>query len=94
MSDERKRGRPPGQTPPRTNLHIELPEKLLAALDYEAGEQEMSRNALIITAIRHYLMDRHDTLAQHDAWVTEQTGERPPLDAERLRFWRAAGLVK
>jgi Ribbon-helix-helix protein, copG family len=71
-----------------------VPDPLLAVIDAEAGDQGVSRNALIIQAIRRYLMDRHDTLAMHDAWVEQQTGEELPLDMARIALYRAAGLVQ
>jgi hypothetical protein len=92
-SEPRKRGRPPGRSAPKTEIHLLLPDALLAALDYEADMQGSSRNGLIVTALREYLMDRYDLLAVHDAWVTRETGEPPTLNAEQIALWRAAGLI-
>lgn len=93
MSEKRGRGRPAGQVGPKSEIHLLIPAPLLAVVDAEAGDQGVSRNALIIQAIRHYLLDRYDALALYDAWVEEQTGEPPPLDMARIALYRAAGLV-
>lgn len=94
MTEPKKRGRPPHSAEGAgQNVHLAFPPALLAVVDAEAKDQGLSRNALLIHATRHYLMDRHDTLATHDAWVTQETGEPPPLDMERIALYRAAGLV-